>query len=1144
MAVNCPSCATQLIPGKAFCHACGTPARKSCAACGTSLDPHFRFCPDCGAPVDPAELHAIEAPAPPPASVPEAPRQDERFEQLRAHIPDDLARKIRQTGSVSGERKRVTVLFCDLVGSTAIAERSDPEVYRELLDRYLESAFREIYRFEGIVNQLAGDGFMALFGAPIAHEDDAERAVRAALAIQAALGELNPRLQSEHGFALRIRIGIHTGTVVAGTVGNDLKMDYTAIGDTTNLAARLQSLAEPGAIVVSEATHRLVREDVRSRPVGPFEIKGRSEPVQAHEIVRLATPLTAMSIAGSEGLTQLVGRDAELAQLDACYERALGGLSQVVSIVGEAGMGKSRLVYEFKQKLPKRVTLFEARCSSLTRGVPYAPWIGMLQRYFGVQPDEPFEEACSRVAGRCGDDEPGADSIAPYLCALVCQAGRGEGGSDRADSTLEERKRRAFAAVEELVIRAARRGPVVMIIEDLHWIDDASREILELAASRFCSDPEMLIVTHRPEYVPEWKTHAALTQLYLGRLDDPQAAEIVRVRAGGALPVELEQRILRRGEGNPLFLEELTRALDDEGLLVRRNGEVELTRPVDEVRIPDTLQELLGARLDRLSPEAKRTAQVAAVLGRQFRREQLVPLLADEGVDVRTALAELERVGVIHRNLDLERDEFRFGESMTQEAAYEGLLLRERRQLHRRVGEQLEASGDAHLPVLAHHFARSDAPRKGLELLLQAAKEAEDLPSYGDAVRLYQEAWERCEAQLAEPGGDARELERSAVAAIRGLLGAAVVHGSTEIDLLDHAARRGIELAERLGDRVGLARLHANRGLLLMNGERELFADGLLLVEQAVREVRAAELPNEVAVLERQLSWGYLLDGRFEEAHKTIAGALAQLEQAGGRGSNAYLGGRFFQLRVLLESDALTETERASLETYELARASGNRTVESGAASMLCALFFLRGDYSEAERWGKTASEVAERIGTIAFARSLAVVQLAVRLERGERPRDAAELERVYRGLASAGTRDIGINVDSMVETLIDAGAIELAHRIAHANSLNAGGRLREARSALCMGLVHQALGEEHLATAERHLVDALASSREIGARSLGARSLLALAHQPVPAGAPDLALERAEAARVIFSDLQMGRYEARALQILRPSRLEPTVRA
>ena len=323
---------------------------------------------------------------------------------------------------------------------------------------------------------------------------------------------------------------------------------------------------------------------------------------------------------------------------------------------------------------------------------------------------------------------------------------------------------------------------------------------------------------------------------------------------------------------------------------------------------------LLGARLDRLSPEAKRTAQVAAVLGRQFRREQLVPLLGDEGVDVRTALAELERVGVIHRNLDLELDEFRFGESMTQEAAYEGLLLRERRQLHRRVREQLEASGDAHLPVLAHHFARSDAPRKGLELLLQAAKEAEDLPSYGDAVRLYQEAWESCEAQLAEPGGDARELERSAVAAIRGLLGAAVVHGSTEIDLLDHAARRGIELAERLGDRVGLARLHANRGLLLMNGERELFADGLLLVEQAVREVRAAELPNEVAVLERQLSWGYLLDGRFEEAHKTIAGALAQLEQAGGRGSDAYLGGRFFQLRVLLESDALTETERASLE--------------------------------------------------------------------------------------------------------------------------------------------------------------------------------------------------------------------------------------
>ncbi|MCP4003883.1 MAG: hypothetical protein GY725_06775, partial [bacterium] len=335
----CGNCGTELLPGKNFCHACGTPLQAACRNCGETLNPEFRFCPECGtAAGEVAATSSLPAREDPPESDP-----------LQRHLPEGLASKIRRVGAVAGERKRATVLFCDLVGSTAIAEGLDPEEYRELLDQFLEIAFGEIYRHEGIVNQLAGDGFMALFGAPITHEDDPERAVRAALGIQKALEQLHTRVRSEGGVELTARIGIHTGTVVVGTMGNDLKTDYTAIGDTTNLAARLQSLASPGSILISEATSSLVRGHFRTKSVGPLEVKGKSEPINAQEIIEIANA-TPMGIAKARGLTPLFGREPEIAQLMGCFSRLDDRLAQVVSIVGDAGSGKSRLIYEFKKR--------------------------------------------------------------------------------------------------------------------------------------------------------------------------------------------------------------------------------------------------------------------------------------------------------------------------------------------------------------------------------------------------------------------------------------------------------------------------------------------------------------------------------------------------------------------------------------------------------------------------------------------------------------------------------------------------------------------------------------------------------------------------------------------------------------------------
>src|SRR2546429_309047 len=362
---------------------------------------------------------------------------------------------------------------------------------------------------------------MALLGAPIAHEDAPQRAIWAALGIVEALARFNEQLRAERGFELQARIGINTGPVVVGTVGNDLKMDYTAIGDTTNLAARLQALAEPGTILISETTHRLVRGFFQVRPLGPLAIRGKSERVPAYEVLGRSELATPMAIASERGLTPLVGRAAELAQLEACYRR-LGNRAQILSVVGDAGAGKSRLVYEFKR----------------------------------------------------------------------CLAG--------------------------LVLTESHEAPVVMTIEDLHWMDESSIELLRSLVVRLASARVMVLVTERPDAQTAWPGHVALTRIVLPRLADDDVTAIIRAVAGAPLPAELERRLVEKAEGSPFFAEEMTRALFEEGHLVRDDGHSEVTRPVADIPIPGSVQEVVAARLDRLPPPAKRAVQVAAVLGRQF----------------------------------------------------------------------------------------------------------------------------------------------------------------------------------------------------------------------------------------------------------------------------------------------------------------------------------------------------------------------------------------------------------------------------------------------------------------------------------------------------------------------------------------------
>ena len=1123
--MRCPRCETEVVAGAKFCHGCGLRLESVCPNCGSATRPDFRFCPECG-----ATLVAPEpAPAAPPSPTPA--RLDDRIERFSRHIPRDLAAKIRGIeGTLAGERKLVTVLFCDLVGSTALAERLDPEEYRDLLDQYLELAFEQIYRFEGIVNQLAGDGMMALFGAPVAHEDAPYRGVRAACEIQQALGEFNRELHARRGFKLKARIGINTGPVVVGTVGNDFKMDYTAIGDTTNLASRLQSLATPGSILISDATYRLVRGFFDVRLVGPFEIRGKAEPVTAHEILGRSEITTNLGAAEARGLTALIGRDQELRQLADCFARVCGGWPQVVTIAGEAGSGKSRLFYEFKQTLAgESVVLFEGRCSALKQKVPYAPYAVMLKQYFAVGTGDSAKSICEKIADKLRDFDPDLKEIYPFVCRMLAT-----GVAPPTDLPADEIKRETYHALARLIVRVSEKTPVVMVIEDLHWIDESSRELLELSVAELEHARVLMVFSHRPDFRAAWRTQVPLTQLTLRPLSDVETLAIVRAVAQGPLPADLESRILSRAEGSPFFAEELTRALFEEGFVSVEDGRAVLTRPIEDAMIPGTIREVIAARIDRLGGHAKRVVQVASALGRQFQREQLVHVLENEGIDVPGTLASLEGRGILHRKNVLSDDEYRFGESLTQEVAYDGLLLKERRQLHERIGLLLEAEpsygNSERAALLAHHFLRSDNRRKALSTLLAAARHAESLPSYPTATDFYRQAWEVGYASLTEGAEVDEGFHRLTLEAALDLCRMAVLYTAADSVDVEQAAKVGLELARALGDTQSLTGLYAYGGMIAMSSRRERFAEGLALVEEGYAVAGRAGLADVQLNISRALAFSYLFDGRLEEARNLCTKIVGSLDGSDHqkRLSDSYFGALWLRTALLVYAgDDVDAATADALEVHDLAVQAGNRTARSGMASVLAHLHFAAGRYVEAKRWADQSLEIAEVIGNVTTIRTAAAIALGARRELGETFGPDRYLKPIEDGFTMAS--NLSLYVRPIVDVLLSLGEVALAERGARLAYERAGGDLRNlyARQALGEVLIH--LGIEHHAEAALCFAEVERGARRMDLHTMLAHAELGLGRLAGLAGNQAERRRRLASAQAAFRKLGLERYALRA---------------
>src|SRR5262249_36040048 len=707
-----------------FCGACGAPLETRCPACQSGNPPANRFCHQCGAALNVPASPALEAP--------------------HSYTPKHLADKILSArGALQGERKQVTVLFVDVSGFTSLSERLDPEDVHRLMSRAFDAMLDEVHRYEGTVNQFLGDGIMALFGAPIAHEDHAQRAVHAALGIRAALAKLGDDARQRLGIEFAMRQGLNTGLVVVGAIGNDLRMDYTAVGDTTNVAARLLQQAGRERVLVPEATHRLIEGYFETRSLGQASLKGRAAPVPVFEVVAARAPRSRLEVASERGLTPYVGRERELRLLLDGFASARAGRGQVIFVVGEPGGGKSRLIHEFRAALGDAATWLQGVAIWFGSAIAFYPVIDMVRRWVGIEEHDHESVIVAKVERAVAALGADLQDTVPYLRTLLSVD-----PGDSAIAAMDPRRRRGeiFASLRRLLVRAAEQRPLVLVWEDVHWVDKATEEALRFIADSVPTNRMLQIFTYRPGYVHPFGEHTYHTRVALGALSGEQSVRMAgSILATATLPAGLEELVIRKAEGNPFFVEEVVKSLLEIGVLRREGDGCVLGRRIEDVSVPDTIHGVIMARIDRLDEAPKRTLQLASVIGREFTR-RLLDRIGDLSELSEDLLRELKAVELIYEKAVFPELAYMFKHALTHDVAYGSLLVQRGRELHRTIALAIEEPyADRlaeHYEMLAHHFTRAEEWERAFDYLQRAAEKAAKAFAVREAVTLYAQALE------------------------------------------------------------------------------------------------------------------------------------------------------------------------------------------------------------------------------------------------------------------------------------------------------------------------------------------------------------------------------------------------------------------
>ncbi len=1018
--MRCLNCSYENQPQAKFCQNCGHALMRACPNCGTRSQPGARFCMNCGYPLAEGTQNG---PAPPNR---QDGQSDPRLVQLASTTPPPLAEKIRAAARLSGERRLVTTLFADVVGSTALAEGMDPEDWAGIMNRAFELVTPTIYHYEGTIARLMGDALLAFFGAPVAHEDDPERAARAALDLLASVRTYAEEVRAQYGIDFAMRVGLSTGPVVVGNVGSDLVYEYTAMGDAVNLAARLQSAARSMSILIAESTYRFVSTVFDFNPVGEIRVKGKSEPVRAYEVLAIKeNPVRQRGL--SNLFSPLVGRKAELKQLLQLSRAAQAGLGRVALVVGEAGVGKSRLVEEWKVALSgsdsqanQSLRWAEGHCLSYGQNLPYHLLADLVRNLLGAPDGASDDELWAALRERCADwFDAEADEQLPFFAHLLGlpladpERSRLQ-GLDPQD--LQVRYRTAF---QNLLVAQSSRQPLAMVLEDLHWADPSSVDLLMKLLSLIKEAPLIFCVLVRPEKsAPGWRlvTSArsllgeSMVEIELHNLSEAESADLVtNLLKLAALPAGLRSLILKKAEGNPFFVEEMIRMCIDRGYIVQREGRWVVLEDQDISDLPDSLQGLLLARIDRLSEGTRATLRVAAVIGRRFSVRVLEQVTQKQRAVLDQHLHNLEDIGLIMLDRTEPELEFIFRHALLQEAASSSLLKHEQKELHRQVGEALEGLYADRLEsiavMLAQHFKLGEDDPRALKYFTTAAESAARQYALSEALDLYNQA-----ITLAKKTG-------APVAALLCARGNVYeIAGEIDLSLADLDA--ALQSTRQSGSRAEEWQVLINLGMVWASRNYEKAHD---YFEQSLELARANEDARQIAhSLNRVGNWHMNNDQPFaaQRYHREALMLFSKLNDKPGLaetldllGISSGLSGEtnnsdvYYQKAValmreindvrglvsalatqtfqspMLETDVvigtgqpMTETIKNAEEALRLARQISFRSGEAYALFVKSQCLELMGQYGQAEEEARLGNEIATEINHDQWALASAIV--------------------------------------------------------------------------------------------------------------------------------------------------------------------------
>jgi class 3 adenylate cyclase/tetratricopeptide (TPR) repeat protein len=727
--MQCPKCQIENRDGIKFCEQCGAKLELECPNCKAKIPLDKKFCGDCG--------HKLTQPF-------AAPIKDlsfnEKVAKLQKYLPSGITEKIlSQRDRIEGEKRQVTVMFCDMKGFTPLSEKLGPETMYAMMDEVYEILIHKVHDYEGTVNEMTGDGVMALFGAPIALEDAPQRAISSAMAIHQEMTRFSERMRQEKGEfpQVKMRIGIHTGPVVVGALGNDLRVEFKAVGNTVNLASRMESLAEPGTTYISDDTFKLTEGLFRFECLGEKEIKGKEKPIRVYQVIAPSTKRTRFDVSAESGLTSFVGRERELELLLDGFERVKEGRGQAISIIGEAGTGKSRLLYEFRKAVTNEaVTFIEGRCLSYSRNVAYHPIADILKSNFDIRDTDTEEEIREKVVNGLKILKIDEAVTLPYLLELLSV---NESGIDKISLSPEAKKDRTLEAVKRIILRGSENRPLIIAIEDLYWLDKSSEDVMKELLEMIPGARVFLIFTYRPGFVHTWGSKSYHSQVTLNRLSNRESLTMLTyILRTPNIDRDLEELILQKTEGIPFFIEEFIKSLKDLKIVETKNNTYQLSKNIKKLTIPSTIQDVIMTRVDNLSEGAKEVIRAGSIIEREFSYDLIKKITEFSEHDILSYLSGLKDAELLYERGIYPQSTYIFKHSLTREVVYDSILTKKKKQIHQKIANTIEDiyKHDLcyHYGILANHCIASEDYERGADYAKLEAKKYQKVALFKDAI--------------------------------------------------------------------------------------------------------------------------------------------------------------------------------------------------------------------------------------------------------------------------------------------------------------------------------------------------------------------------------------------------------------------------